>query len=212
MATVDEKVKKYFSSFPKREYPKGQILVFAKEDPEHIFYMQEGKVRQYDVSYRGDEVIVNIFKTGAFFPMSWAINKTPNPYFFKTEGKVVVNVVPTDDAVKFIKDNPDVMFDLLSRLYRGVDGVLGRVVQLMAGTARERIGYELIIESERFGKKDANGGYILSIHEVDLAARSGLSRETVSRELHKFKDVGIVGISKQKITVRDLPLLKKTIK
>lgn len=78
MVRVDEKVKKYFSSFPKREYPNGQILIFGNEDPEHIFYMQEGKVRQYDVSYRGDEVIVSVFKAGASSTTIFVTSGTKN--------------------------------------------------------------------------------------------------------------------------------------
>ena len=82
---IEAKVHVAFSAFPKREYPKGQILVFADESPENIFYIVEGQVRKYDVSYRGDEVVINIFKPPAYFPMSWAINRTPNKYFYKAE-------------------------------------------------------------------------------------------------------------------------------
>ncbi len=84
-SAVSSKIDQFFRTYPQRSYPKGQILVFAGEEPEHVFYITKGRVRQYDVSYRGEEVIVNVFKPPAFFPMSWAINKTPNKYFFKTE-------------------------------------------------------------------------------------------------------------------------------
>ena len=63
-----DKINQHFSQFPRREYPKGQILVFANENPDNIFYIVEGRVRKYDISYRGDEVIINIFKPPAPTP------------------------------------------------------------------------------------------------------------------------------------------------
>ncbi|MFI5270436.1 MAG: Crp/Fnr family transcriptional regulator [Candidatus Saccharimonadales bacterium] len=211
MATVADKIDAYFSKYPKRSYPKGQILVFADESPEHIFYIIKGRVRKYDVSYRGDEVIVNLFKPPAFFPMSWAINRTPNNYFYKTEMPTEVHVVPADDALQFLKDNPDVTLDLLSRLYRGMEGLLGRLVHLMSGSAKSRLLYELLIECRRFGDQNDDNSYTLDITEVDLAARSGLTRETISREMKQMKADGLVSISHAGIVVNNLKVLEQRV-
>jgi CRP-like cAMP-binding protein len=208
---VSSKIHEHFSTFPRRTYPKGQILVFADESPEHIYYLVKGKVREYGISYRGDEVIVNIFKPPAFFPMSWAINKTTNDFFFKTEEETELHVVPAGIAVQFLQDNPDVMFDLLSRLYRGVDGLLGRLIHLMSGTAKSRLLYELIIESRRFGEGDGKKESTLSISELDLAARSGLSRETVSREMQKLKDQKLVSLAGKKLYLKDVAALEQML-
>ena len=43
-----------------------------------------------------------------------------------------------------LQANPDVVYDLLTRLYRGLDGLLGRMSQLMAGSAKSRLMYELL--------------------------------------------------------------------
>jgi CRP-like cAMP-binding protein len=204
---IAQKIDTYFSQYPKREYPKGQILVFAGEEPEHVYYTVSGKIRMYAMSYRGDEVIVNIFKHPAFFPMSWALNNTPNAYFYKTEETTVLRVIPRADAVAFLEQNPDVALDLLRRVYNGMDGLLGRVVHLMSRSAKNRLLYELIIECARFGVEQPDGGYQLTVNESDLAARSGMSRETVSREFSKLKDQGWVTAAGKGIVVRDLAAL-----
>jgi len=208
---VEQRVEAFFSAYPKRSYPTGQILVFANENPEYIFYLADGKVRKYDVSYRGDEVVVNIFKSGAFFPMSWAINRSPNHYFYKTETASSVHIVPTEAALQFIKNDPEVMFDLLSRIYRGMDGLLGRLVHLMSGSAKSRLLYELIIECRRFGEENPDGSYSLKINEGDLAARTGLSRETVSREIRKIKTDNLVKLDGKSIQISNLAGLEEKI-
>jgi len=204
------KVDIFFSSYPERTYPKGQILVFADENPEYVFYVTSGRVRKYDVSYRGEEVIINVFKAPSFFPMSWAINRMPNKFFYKTETATTLHIVPADEAIQFVRDNPDVMFDLLSRLYKGLEGLYGRLVHLMSGTAHSRLVYELLIECRRFGQKQPDGSCTLAISEVDLAARSGLSRETVSREISKLKARNIIQLVSKTIIVQsttDLEML-----
>jgi CRP/FNR family transcriptional regulator len=208
---IADKIDVALSKYPKRSYPKGQILIFADEKPEHIYYITKGRVREYDVSYRGDEVIVNIFKPPAFFPMSEAINHSHNKFFYKTDMATEVHIVPAEDALRFIKDNPDVMLDLLSRIYRGVDGLLGRLVQLMSGSAKSRLLYELLIEARRFGKEKDNGTIVLDLNEGDLAARAGMSRETVSREMKQIKADGIVKLRNRGIIISDIALLKKKV-
>lgn len=211
VAPVVDKIDKFFASYPLRTYPKGQILVFADEAPSHIFYILSGRVRKYDISYRGDEVIVNVFKNPAFLPMSWAINHTHNGYFYSAETMVQVRAAPPSEVVHFIQENPDVMYDLLSRVYKGSEGLLGRMVQLMAGTARTRLIYELVIEARRFGAKRPDGSYVIDVSEADIAARSGMSRETVSREFSKLAREQLVHGSREGIVVRNLDALSSKL-
>jgi CRP/FNR family transcriptional regulator len=210
-SSVGQKVHEFFSAYPKRHYPKGQILIFANENPEYIFYITIGQVRKYAVSYRGDEIIMNIYQAPSYFPMSWALNHTPNKYFYKTEIEVDLHVAPVEDARNFLKQNPDVALDLLRRLYRGLEGVYGRLVHLMSGTARVRLLYELIIECRRFGEKHPDGSYLLRASETDLAARSGMARETVSREMHKLKEKGWVTVTKRGVTVKAIAQLEAAL-
>lgn len=207
---VYKKVDGHFSKYPKRIYPKGQIIIFAEENPEHIFYIVKGKVRKYSIAYNGDEVVVNVFKPPAFFPMSWALNKTKNNFFYKTEGATELHVVPAVDAYNFLIDNPDVTLDLLSRVYVGTEGVLGRMVHLMSGTAKSRLLYELVIECRRYSK-DKDKDVSLSVNELDLAARSGLSRETVSREMKKLKDAGLIRLERKTLIVPNVAALEKAV-
>ena len=211
MVELSDKIEAYFSDFPLRSYPKGQILIYADDTPDHIFYMVSGKVRQYDISYRGDEIVVNVFKTGAFFPLLNAVSGMPNKYFYDAEEDLTVRVAPIDEVISFIKNNPDILFDLLRRVYIGADGLLGRMVHLMSGTAKSRLLYELVIECRRFGEKTKNKEYYLPLNESELAARAGLTRETVSREIRKIKREGRLTVTHNGITIKSLEQLEKML-
>jgi CRP-like cAMP-binding protein len=207
--SIREKVELFFAPYKQRSYSKGQVLVHAGDNPPGVMYLTKGQIRQYDISENGNEVVVNVFKPYAFFPMSWAINKTPNQYFFDADTDVTFRLAPADDVVKFLQENPDVTFDLLSRVYSGTDGLLRRTAHLMGGSATHRVIYELLIEARRFGKEQPDGSHELTITERELANRAGLSRETVSRELRALSDQ--VTIHRQSILVKDISTLEEKL-
>ena len=210
MENVTQKVAADFAGYPERTYSKGQILLYAEEEPTHVFYMLEGRVRQYDISYRGDEVIVNVYRPPAFFPMSWVMNRTGNKYFYKTEEKIRARIIPVDDALAYIKENPDVLYDLLSRVYRGVDALIARLVQLMAGSAKSRLLFELANEARKLHAQE-DEPIQLKITESDLAARTGLSRETVSREMHGLKKANMVSVNKNGVKIENLAAINSKL-
>jgi CRP-like cAMP-binding protein len=204
---VGQKIVSFFERHPLQRYKKGQILIHAGDEPTHIFYLVSGKVKQYDISYRGDEVILNVFKPPAFFPMSYAVNKTSNDYFYEAEADLELHKAPIGDVLEFIKANQDVLYDLLSRVYRGTDGLLRKISRLMASPAKSRVLYELIIECRRFGNR-RDGGYEVGLNESDIGARAGLARETVSREMQKLKSNGLIILQHKQIFIPDLEKLE----
>lgn len=198
----------FFGRYRLRKYPKGQILILNGDDTQYVYYLVSGRVKQYDVTYRGDEMILNTFQPPAFFPMSLVINKTNNPYTFEAETELELRQAPADEVIGFIKDNPEVIFDLLSRVYRGLDGTLGRMAHMMASSAKGRLLFELLIAVRRFGEKISGGGMKLAMNETDLAARAGLTRETVSREMKKLENDGLVSLHSGIITIHNVETLE----
>ena len=205
---VTEKVRLFFEKYPVREFSKQQILIQAGEEPAGVFYLVAGRVNQYDISVSGAEVVVNVFQPPAFFPMSWAINKAPNLYFFEAAVDVVVHQAPAADVVEFLRREPDVLFDLLSRVYRGSDGLLRRLAHLMGGDAKSRLLFEIVIAAYRFGKPDDKGVTHLPFKEGELAKHSGLARETVNRLIQGFKADGLVEVGGNGLTIPDVAKLE----
>jgi CRP/FNR family cyclic AMP-dependent transcriptional regulator len=210
-ALVAEKISNFFSRYTLRHYKKGQVLIHAGDQPQFVLHLVQGKVKQYDLSNRGEVLILNIFKPPAFLPLSNIINDTPNPYFFEADSEVELHQAPAAEVITFLKSNPDVTYDLLARVYRGTDGMLRRMAHLMVSSAKARLQHELVIESKRFG--DAKAENIkLNISESDLAARAGLSRETVSREIQKLKAEGLIELRKKQVLIPSLDKLELSLR
>jgi len=99
----------FYNQFKSRDYKKGEMLIRADDDPQGIFCLTKGYVRQYTISKAGTELTLHILKPLSYFPMVWAINGTPNVYYFEALTEVEVGRAPKDQVVEFIKDKPTVI-------------------------------------------------------------------------------------------------------
>lgn len=199
--TVGEKIEKFFSSGVTKFYRQGETIVFAGEQPAGVMFLADGIVEQYDITNEGNKLTVNMFRPGAFFPMSLAITKSPNTYFYAAFKDATVRVVDTDAAVRFLQDNSDVMFDLLRRVYIGADAIQNRLVLAASGVASERLIFELLTEAYRFGQMSDSSHALIRVKQVSLAERSGLARETVGRELQKLACDELITVTRQGIVL-----------
>lgn len=209
--TTQEKVDAFFENFRELKFSKGEIIIFAGENNNNVYYLIEGRIKKYSVNYKGDEIVLTIFRPPSFLPIAQAINqKTINRFYYAAETDVIVRRAPTQKVVEMLKENPDVMMKLLLRVNRALDEFLGRAVSLMASNALSRVAYEIYIETTRFGTKE-DDHYLINLTERNIAARTGLTRETVNREIRKLKQMNAVQVERRGIIVKDLRYLEKKL-
>lgn len=207
---VQKKIEKFFSTYKTIELKKGEILIRAFENPNKVYFLSEGSVKMYSISKSGKEFVLNVFKPVSFFPMSLAINKGENLYYFETTTPVKVKIAPFNKVISFVKEDSEVMFDLLQRLYRGVDGILLKMDYSMTSDAKSRIIIELITQAKRFGTKRGKK-YELNISVSNLANYVGLARETVSRQTRILRDKKLISFEKKNLIIHDITALKEEI-
>lgn len=208
---IPQKINTFFERYPQRIFQKHHVIARAGEPLTNVFYLVDGLVSQYDIAPNGNEIVVNIFKPGAFFPMSTALNSTPNTYFFEAATNTTVHIAPAHDVVAFLHDNPDITLNLLSRVYRGVDGVLRRMAHLMGGDAKSRLLFELVNSAYRFGERQTDGAVFVPLKENDIAKHSGLARETVSRHVQALKTAGLLTVVQKGLVIKDIGQLEQLL-
>ena len=209
--TSNQKIENFFSVYQRAHIGKKQVLIHAHEEPEGIMYLQSGRVKQYDITSAGNEVVVNIFKPSAYFPMSWALSRRPNIYYYEAMTDVEVRIAPVHKVVEFLKADPDLLLDLLSRVYTGMDGVLRRSSHLMGSDARTRLLFEILTACKRYGEPQQDGALLVTMHETDLATSAGLSRETVSRQVCSLKEQGLLHVERCGMYVYDVEKLAQEL-
>jgi len=208
---MEPKVKEFetfYKQFAIRDYKKGEMLIRADDDPQGIFCLTKGYVRQYTISKSGSELSLHILKPISYFPMVWAINGTPNVYFFEALTPVEVGRAPRDQVVNFIKDKPVIIFELMSELLEDYAESLTRVEHLVFSDAYRRVISVLLYIAKHFGKENGKG--IIVNHrftQQDIATLVGVARETASNEMMKLEKKGLVKYINHSILFDDIKKL-----
>ena len=203
-----DEIEDFFSNYPLRKYKKGQILVLPGETAEYAYLLVEGRLRLYDTSYRGDEIIIDMFNSPAFFPLPLIMNQSPSFLYHEADTDIVVRQAPVQSTQEFLNTHPAIVLDLLTHLYKKFDEALRRMVRLMASSAKVRLVYEIIVACNQIGEAQPDGSYLLKISQSKLGARIGLARETVTREIKSLKDKELLEISHTHIIVPDMEKLQ----
>jgi CRP-like cAMP-binding protein len=137
------------------------------------------------------------------FPLGSAINDYENSYYYEALTKVQVFSAPKIATLMFLQKNPDVIYDLLQRIYRGLEGYFAIMETLLGGSAYHKVVTQLTIYEKRFGKID--------LTHTKLASLTGLSRETVTREIAKLQKKNIIKYSGNKLVITDTDRLSKEL-
>lgn len=183
----------FYKQFTTRAYKKGEMLIRADDDPQGIFCLTKGYVRQYTISKTGYELTLHILRPISYFPMVWAINGTPNIYYFEALTPVEVGRAPRDQVVNFIKDKPTIIFELLSELIERYAETLIRMEHLVFSDAYRRVISVLLYIAKHFGEPSKNG--VIVAHrftQQDIATLVGVARETASNEMVILEKKGLV--------------------
>lgn len=204
-----EKVKHFFDDYHIKHLAKGETLLLPGDTVHYVYYLEQGIIKQYAISAKGDEAILNLFKPPAFFPMSHVMNDVPAMHIFEAIESCALRVAPAQKVIEFLHLNPDVVYDLLSRVYRGTDGLMRKIESLMTFTAKERLANEVVTQADRFGTV-TDAGIKIILTEQELAARTGLTRETVSREVHKLKEQKLIRTGRGYMILLNIDELRPT--
>lgn len=207
--SIVKKTLEFAAEYPALAFRRGHVILSAYSLPPGVFMLKEGHVKQYAIAPDGRELIVNIYKAGSFFPMMWAVNGGGNAYFFEAMDAVVVHRVQAEQMLSWLKDTPDVLYDLLSRLYSGMDGLITQLTLNTLSDSRHKVIQALLIAGKRFGEWHENELVIAAyLTQKEIGQLAGTSREEVSRTLSSLKKEGLISIKGKLIVVPQPKLLE----
>lgn len=199
----------FYSQFKPRSYKKGEMLIRSDDDPQGIFCLTKGYVRQFSISRAGIELTLRILRPISYFPMVWAVNGTPNIYNFEALTDIEVGRAPRDEVVTFIKDKPKIIFELMSELLEDYDETLTRVEHLVFSDAYRRVISVILYIAKHFGTNDSKQTMIGNrFTHNDIATLVGVARETASSEMEKLVKKGLVKYSDHLIVINSIKNLE----
>lgn len=208
------KTEAFLQHYPTRSFKKGEIIVFQGEEPRAAYVVKRGVIKSYNLSVNGDEKPVGFYTEHEVFPTAWAFRQAPSAfYYYESFGDSEVYVVPRDEYVKFIKENPEIMFHELEMHVADQVGKTMRLNALQHSRASDKLIYTLHYLALSHGRKIEPHliEITMDLTHQDFANLTGLTRETTATELNKLKNAGIITYGKRTLYKIDLKKLNSQL-
>lgn len=205
----------FFSKYKPLNFKKGETLLRAGDPILGVYLLNRGFVRLFTVSSSGEELTLIIFKKGDLFPITWALTQdkvlnTQQDYYLEAMSPSELIRSPREEFLKFIRSDPEALFELTGGLSKRFGGLLIRIESLVFGEAYSRIASILLLCAERFGRKVNTQIEIeVPLTHSDVASLIGVARETVSIELKKLEKMGLIGYRGRLLVIKNLRRLRR---
>lgn len=206
------KIGLFFSKFRPLHYKKGETVLRAGDPIPGVYYIKRGFIRLCAISDSGEELTLVILKSGDIFPISWAMKQTqdsPKNYYIESTTLSELYRVSRDEFLKYIKSDPEAMFEITSAIAERYGVMLIRAESIVFGDAYNRVASILLLCARRFGKRmDTEVLIEVPLTHNDVAALIGVARETASIEIQKLEKAGIIDDHGKLILIKSMRRLR----
>lgn len=191
-----------------REMPKGSILFFQDDPADDLYVLRSGSVAIYLSSSDGRELVLGEMRPGDCFGELALITGQPRSTNAAVQLKSELFIIPGSLFLDLIDSHPEMMHCLLTvtaqRLYNSTQ----RESALAFLDAQARLA-RILLQLEQLS--EAPGGYV-TISQLDLARRVGLTRQTVAKILGRWRRSGWLLTGRGRIVLLDKAALQQVEK
>jgi CRP/FNR family transcriptional regulator len=209
-----KKLNPFFSQYKLLNYKKGQVILRPEDKIEYIYFIEKGYVKFYYLSQDGKELTFLIYKPGYIFPLLFTfLGDATTRYYFEAYTPLTLRRAPRETFTELISTNTFLMFSLSQEVVFRWQELLNRMELLKLGTASQNVAYVIALCAEQFGLRNRQSITIdLPLAHKDIASMVGLTRETVSLEMKKLEQMGLIEYKRGNITIKDIDIFRRKTK
>ena len=195
-----------------RRYKENEAI-FHRDDPGAAMYLiVSGRVKIHNEGADGTDIIITVFKGGEFFGELSLLDGSERSADATTMEPTEMLMLTRGDLEATIERNPRIAMNMLASLATRIRTSNVSIESLSALDVKGRVARVLLDLSERHGEKVDGGTRInAKLTQSELAALVGASRESVNKQIGKFRRLGILAYDadKQRLILRKSAELRK---
>jgi CRP-like cAMP-binding protein len=181
----------------------GTTLFRQGQPPHDLFILAEGRLKITRVAPDGSQLTVGILGPGAPAGAVALFRNIPFPATATALDDVVVFAWPRRVVDRLLREQPDFASNVLQMVGERAEFLLGRLEELGAERADQRVALALL----RMVPQGGDGPAVVMTTRQDLAELSGTTIHTVSRLVAQWQRQRIVDGGRGRITVRNAKAL-----
>lgn len=180
----------------------GDYIFKTGDSPEFMYLIYEGEMKIYFNTIDGEEQIFYIYRDGDFVGGLNLLEEEPYSYMGKALTDCKVIAIPKYIFNKYFYDSPVVLRSVLNKSFERIRWAEDLVQRLSTSNASMKTAGLLLKLKNRIGVETKEGIRLeLSLNREELGNYSGLRRETITRKLGEFKELGYIELDGNKVII-----------
>ncbi len=193
--------RKILDLFAEREFARDAAIFREGDAAGALFIVRTGLVKLTSLSERGTESILHILRPGDVFG-ELIVNEEKRPFTAVAVTDVTVAILKRKDLLDLLASHPSFSRNFTKMLSTRLLRVEKEFAGLLHAWAYHRLARELLHLSEDLGVETPAGTLIpLHLTHEELSNLIGTARETVTIQLHKFEEMGMIRRKGRRIIV-----------
>lgn len=203
--TIKEILNKFASE---KEFKKGEYIFSKGEEPKFMFILEKGEITVFSDDVFGKRELLSSFsKPGDLFAEVYLYLEKKTYHFSAIADTDVKVITLSREFFSQIYDYETLAGRIIMENYLNILSeklyYFNQKIRMMSGfTLRQKLS-RYILEN-----RDNSLEFILTYNREELADYLGSTRPSVSRELSKMQEEGLISIDRSKIKILDLDELK----
>jgi len=209
----DEELLHVSSSIMLKEFKKNEVILYEQDTNEFMYIILFGKVRVIQTTEDGKEIILATHKSNELFgEISLIDGKTSPATVLATETSLIA-IISKKDFYSLLIHQSKVLEKMLQILCSRLRESWKRIEILNFKDASQRIKMLFLLLSHDNGQKTPEGVVLnIKLTHQNIADMVGLTRETVTRVIDKFRRDGEIKVLKDKCILLRQDFLQKDFK
>jgi len=181
-------------------FKEGEYL-FHEGEPVHGFYIvQKGAVNIHRTTPTGKEKVIHIFREGESFAEAALASTSGYPADARAVAPSQVLLIQKEGFMDLLRSHPELMLRMMASISAHLKHLVEQMEDLALKDVETRLANWLLKRCpDREGTDPVH--IQLTIQKRVLAAELGTSSETFSRTLAKFRELELIAVDRQIITV-----------
>jgi len=169
--------------------------IFSQGDAcDSVMYLQKGAVKLSVVSRNGQEAIVAMFETGAFFGESALVGDPVRHEAATAMTAATVLIIPKQQMIRLLSERHDFSDRFIAHMLARNIRIEEDVVDQLFNSSDKRLARALLLLAH-YGKPGESHRVPASISQQTLADMVGTTRSRVNFFMNKFKKLGYIEYS-----------------
>lgn len=185
-----------------KNYKKGDYIFRTGDKADQLYIVCSGKMKIYTFTPDGREQILYIYSTGDFVGAFNLLKEDEYKYNAVALEDTIISTLTKSKFDEIVIRNPSMTLKILEKAYERIRWAEDLINRLTASSVDAKVAGLLLKLMHDFGKVTDEGVVLeLSINREEMGSYAGLSRETITRKLNMFKELGLLEFQGNKVII-----------